>query len=687
MKYVLHNLAKDPSFENIDMWTPAGTGASAVADTSIKKYGNQSIKLTGTGTEVYVSCTQTSTMVQGHRYYARIEGYQDTKAGNTLDIYWPSAEPMFNTWTIGNAGNWNLYSYINTRDSWNGEQSIRVDYNNGSSTEPIYFDGLIMIDLTADFPNGDYPEIAELDKIPFFEGTYVYDDGKINFDNLVTNGSFENDLTNWEISGTIISTTLDRCIGITSACFSNETTSTSNILSQNLTDLLSNHKYYLKANFKSDKTLQDDTTLNFKLSESETDIIDINVINYIKNNEWVAISEIVENATSASTYVIKVEYGKSANETSNIYIDGLELIDLTETFGSGNEPTKEWCDHNLPKYFEKRFILEKVPVFGVDSHTLVMAHYTSDLSDSSDNKSVEYTAANTPQLSLEQSKFGLKSFDARAYNVPAYNTGRTFLNGDWTLDWWEYWTNNANTNRYMCLGTSTEAYNLILHIISGTNVLGIYAGNNGGWGLLNAWNTGLTKVLNEWNHKALVHKDGVIYCYQNGILKNSTALPNFSVGVTEESLFVNGFSANQYFGGFLSEVRLSNIARWNDNFIPPLNPYREMPAPYNISIPNSVFDKDSVVLQFSKLENVETYEIQRMIYGGEWTTVYTTIPSDTEFSDNVKKSWKKFQYRIRGVTSDGQGGAWGYSNICRVNSRLDKISIGGQISPIDSSIV
>lgn len=36
---------------------------------------------------------------------------------------------------------------------------------------------------------------------------------------------------------------------------------------------------------------------------------------------------------------------------NNVYLDGAMVIDLTACFGSGNEPTKEWCDANI-KYFE-----------------------------------------------------------------------------------------------------------------------------------------------------------------------------------------------------------------------------------------------------------------------------------------------------------------------------------------------
>lgn len=37
------------------------------------------------------------------------------------------------------------------------------------------------------------------------------------------------------------------------------------------------------------------------------------------------------------------------------WVDDAMLIDLTECFGSGNEPDKTWCDSNIP-YFEKTYI-------------------------------------------------------------------------------------------------------------------------------------------------------------------------------------------------------------------------------------------------------------------------------------------------------------------------------------------
>lgn len=41
----------------------------------------------------------------------------------------------------------------------------------------------------------------------------------------------------------------------------------------------------------------------------------------------------------------------NVNTTADTWVDGLMLIDLSEAFGEGLEPTQEWCDNNIP-YFE-----------------------------------------------------------------------------------------------------------------------------------------------------------------------------------------------------------------------------------------------------------------------------------------------------------------------------------------------
>ena len=103
------------------------------------------------------------TLTPSHKYYVRVEVYQETKAG-TVDIYWPIAEPSFLSGQSGPAGQWNIISAVTDRASFSaGSYEMRLDYNNNGSTAYMWFDGLILVDLTATFGSGNEPDKAWCD--------------------------------------------------------------------------------------------------------------------------------------------------------------------------------------------------------------------------------------------------------------------------------------------------------------------------------------------------------------------------------------------------------------------------------------------------------------------------------------------------------------------------------------------
>lgn len=68
--------------------------------------------------------------------------------------------------------------------------------------------------------------------------------------------------------------------------------------------------------------------------------------------DWTMKSSIQTiTAINATTFYIR-SFALSAK--SPCWVDGLMLIDLTACFGTGFEPTKEWCDANIP-YFDGQF--------------------------------------------------------------------------------------------------------------------------------------------------------------------------------------------------------------------------------------------------------------------------------------------------------------------------------------------
>ena len=53
-----------------------------------------------------------------------------------------------------------------------------------------------------------------------------------------------------------------------------------------------------------------------------------------------------------------IQIGSSVTNKTNVYIDDVLLIDLTDTFGAGNEPSKEWCDRHI-SYFDGTITIYK----------------------------------------------------------------------------------------------------------------------------------------------------------------------------------------------------------------------------------------------------------------------------------------------------------------------------------------
>ena len=174
----IHNLlGRSGMFDISDV---NGAGSMAIIDQTHVKYGSYSLKL-----HAIVSLSEATYelspknensifhLIPSHIYYIRVETYQETKVGTT-DIYWPIAEPSFLSGQSGPAGQWNLISAVNNRNNFSeGYYPLRLDFNNNSENDDMWFDGLMLIDLTADFGAGNEPDKAWCDaNLPYFSNKY-----------------------------------------------------------------------------------------------------------------------------------------------------------------------------------------------------------------------------------------------------------------------------------------------------------------------------------------------------------------------------------------------------------------------------------------------------------------------------------------------------------------------------------
>ena len=157
--------------------------------------------------------------------------------------------------------------------------------------------------------------------------------------NMVKNGSFENNLTNWTIFGGSSGSW-----GITqiplhgnNCAYRKASNTQANFLLQEL-NWISGHKYYFFAHAISvtNQTFTCDIT-NKGGAFSVTSI----------PSAYTRGSSIYEsNFTGTNT--ISINFYKT---TDNVNVDSIGVIDLTAAFGSGNEPDLNWCNNNI-NYFD-----------------------------------------------------------------------------------------------------------------------------------------------------------------------------------------------------------------------------------------------------------------------------------------------------------------------------------------------
>ena len=174
----IHNLlGRSGMFDKSDF---DATIPGVVIDQTHVKYGSYSLKISAQRTSTEATCTLYPKnenaifhLNPAHIYYIRVETYQETKVGDT-DIYWPIAEPSFLSGQSGPAGQWNLISAVNNRNNFSeGYYPLRLDFNNNTQAGIMWFDGLMLIDLTADFGAGNEPDKAWCDaNLPYFSNKY-----------------------------------------------------------------------------------------------------------------------------------------------------------------------------------------------------------------------------------------------------------------------------------------------------------------------------------------------------------------------------------------------------------------------------------------------------------------------------------------------------------------------------------
>ena len=109
--------------------------------------------------------------------------------------------------------------------------------------------------------------------------------------------------------------------------------------------MIQNHKYYVCCWIYL-PTSSSATGMQVYWPEAEPLMGDM-VADTTKINQWQKLS-LIATRTNWSSGNQKFRFDIEGSISPNyVYIDGAMLIDLTDCYGEGKEPTKEWCDNNI----------------------------------------------------------------------------------------------------------------------------------------------------------------------------------------------------------------------------------------------------------------------------------------------------------------------------------------------------
>lgn len=384
----LTNLINNSSFEENSYWS------GVVYNTEQYLFGNRSSKLAGTT----VPTIPIPTPIVGHKYYGRMylksngninaaDARFEMFAGDGYGLNW-----VFAT-NSGNVPNWEMRSGIADVQAVNGTSYvIRSFVVNAQSI--CWNDGMMLIDLTEAFGQGNEPSQSWCDtNIPYFNGTYELSNNLVNIGVNGINLNELNDNSNnvyIDSTGKIYSNQMVECINLNNLCPDGNMETNGWVLpghsgydttiykygtrslrigglstmpenvspSVSMIPLVNNHIYYIRLEAYQEQVVGG-VGFYWPIAEPSFGSIGAKA-----PNQWNLYSYIGTRSTFTNgSYQCRLDFDNNYNN-GNLWIDGVAIIDLTESFGAGNEPTKEWCDTNIP-FFENNYELR----FGGDDST------------------------------------------------------------------------------------------------------------------------------------------------------------------------------------------------------------------------------------------------------------------------------------------------------------------------------
>ena len=172
--------------------------------------------------------------------------------------------------------------------------------------------------------------------------------------NLAVDGSFEDALNNWNCWLTEPTDTSQAKDGSCSLKLGGDALAGS----KGAISLVAGHKYYGREYIKTAGELTA-ADCRFEVCGAVDGAEKSFVFGWNRGNypDWTIISNVI-TADGAYDFGLRTF---TVGGSVNAWVDSIVVIDLTEAFGAGQEPSKEWCDLNIP-YFDGEYCLAHTPI-------------------------------------------------------------------------------------------------------------------------------------------------------------------------------------------------------------------------------------------------------------------------------------------------------------------------------------
>lgn len=206
------------------------------------------------------------------------------------------------------------------------------------------------------------------------------------------------------------------------------------------------------------------------------------------------------------------------------------------------------------------------PLIGIDNHTLLMLHGD------------DYVDVSQFELPIDQSNTSIVTEGAR-FNSAFLSTGQQTKNNyihatlaeplrtTYTVDFWFKPTSYSPTyGAFFTVGTQ-YTNGIYLQLIDSYDIIDIYIGGQQVTAPLRA-----NVPLNEWKHWAVVGTPTETKIYIDGVCTLTASAHDLN---QQEVYIYKTLQFGRSVPGYFEEIRISDIARWTEDFTPPDKPYSE----------------------------------------------------------------------------------------------------------------